>query len=172
MQANASQNMGKSEYQIPIFFKILIEFFQKMTAFQPMDYPHPITSPIFRKKFSHQTITFYTVEVQLIRVENSLSSYREKQAGRQRNKAITYAPKLFSPGSGNRRYIRQRSSGHFLYCGLGSALWKKLSNMDVTLCDPCFKNGNTFHLYLLWWLPSTFQYLFFVVYSKVYLEDI
>jgi len=33
MQANASQNMGKSEYQIPVFFKNINRFFfQKMTA--------------------------------------------------------------------------------------------------------------------------------------------
>lgn len=71
-----------------------------------MDCPYPITSPIFQKRFSHQTITSYTIEVQVIRVENSLSSSRGKEAGRQRNKAIRCGPKLFSPGSGNKRYIR------------------------------------------------------------------
>ena len=66
-----------------------------------MGCPYPITSP----RFSHYTITFYTREVQLIRVENSLSSSRGKEAGRERNKANRCGPKLFSPGSGNKRYI-------------------------------------------------------------------
>ena len=89
-----------------------------------MDCPYPITSPIFRKRFSHQTITFYTVVVQLIRVENCLSSPRGRETRRQKNIAIIYGPKFFSPGSGNKRYIRQRSSGHFLHYGLGSASGK------------------------------------------------
>ena len=37
----------------------------------------------------------------------------------------------------------------------GVPLEKILSNMDVTLCGPCFKDENTFCFYLLCLLPST-----------------